>query len=55
MLAYYLWFIYMLSWGLLLFNLLPIFPMDGGRLLQGLLWFKIGYYRASMITFARAA
>jgi hypothetical protein len=23
--------------------------MDGGRLLQGLLWFKLGYYRSTMI------
>ena len=49
-LAYYLWFIFAISWGLLLFNLLPVFPMDGGRLLQGLLWFKIGYYKSTMIT-----
>ena len=48
--AYYLWFIFTLSWGLLLFNLLPIFPMDGGRLLQALLWFKLGYYKSTMIT-----
>jgi Zn-dependent protease len=32
---------------LLLFNLIPAYPMDGGRLLQELLWLTIGY-RASL-------
>jgi len=41
--GYFLWWIYTLSWALLLFNLLPIFPLDGGQLLQSLLWFKYGY------------
>jgi Zn-dependent protease len=32
-----------------LFNLLPLFPMDGGRILQGLLSGKVGDRRATII------
>jgi Zn-dependent protease len=47
--GYYLWWIFIISWGNLLFNLLPVYPLDGGRLLQGGLWFKLGYYKATII------
>ena len=47
--SYYLWWIYSTSLALLLFNLLPIFPLDGGRLLQATLWSKLGYYRSTEI------
>jgi Zn-dependent protease len=42
-----------MSFILLLFNLLPIFPLDGGRIVQCLMWPKVGYSR-SMIYSVRA-
>lgn len=47
--AYLYWF-YGTSLALLLFNILPVFPMDGGQLLQAILWKPLGYYRSMMIT-----
>jgi Zn-dependent protease len=38
--------VYVTNWVLLIFNLLPVYPMDGGRILQALLWFRLGYRRA---------
>ncbi len=35
--------------GLLLFNLLPIYPLDGGKILQSLLWYMMGLARSLMV------
>jgi Zn-dependent protease len=35
---------------LLIFNLLPIYPLDGGKILWSLLWFVIGCGRALMVS-----
>jgi Zn-dependent protease/uncharacterized protein YbaR (Trm112 family) len=43
--------VHMLFWinlSLLIFNLLPIYPLDGGKILQSLLWFLMGRARSLM-------
>ncbi|HXT61324.1 MAG TPA: site-2 protease family protein [Pirellulales bacterium] len=38
-------FLFNIAWinaGLLIFNMLPIYPLDGGQILQSLLWFVLG-------------
>lgn len=46
----YLFLTYAISYGLLLFNLLPVFPLDGGQLLQAVLWKPMGYFKSMLIT-----
>ena len=34
---------------LLIFNMLPVYPLDGGQILQALLWFPLGEIRSLQI------
>jgi Zn-dependent protease len=44
---YSLWYI---NAGLLIFNLVPIYPLDGGQIARGLLWFAVGQIRSLKIS-----
>ena len=35
-----------INFGILIFNMLPVYPLDGGQILQSLLWFKMGRSRS---------
>jgi Zn-dependent protease len=39
--------LFWLNWFLLLLNLIPAFPLDGGRFLQEILWARSGDYRSA--------
>jgi len=46
---FYLYTIASINLGLLIFNMMPIYPLDGGQILQSILWFFVG--RAKSLRF----
>ena len=43
------WHVWWINLGLLIFNMLPIYPLDGGQILRSLLWFPLGEIRSLQI------
>ena len=41
--------VFFIDLGLLVFNILPIYPLDGGQILRSLLWFVLGRARSLMV------
>jgi Zn-dependent protease len=47
--AFYFYWVYTVSYFLLLFNLLPIYPLDGAQMVQAAIWPSVGHHRSMMI------
>src|SRR5580704_10087760 len=48
--VHYLYSIAAINLVLLVFNMLPIYPLDGGQIVKALLWFVIGRGRSLMVS-----
>lgn len=42
--------VFAINLGLLIFNILPVYPLDGGQIVQSLLWFVVGFGRSLYIS-----
>jgi stage IV sporulation protein FB len=46
----YAYWTFYVSYQLLAFNLMPIYPLDGGQMTQAALWPRMGYYRSTLLS-----
>jgi Zn-dependent protease len=46
----FLFHVWWINTGLLIFNMLPVYPLDGGQILRSLLWFPLGEIRSLQIS-----
>ena len=51
LLMFICWYLQYVNFSLLVFNLIPAFPMDGGRIFRALLESRLGRHRATFIAF----
>ena len=43
------WMLLKIDAGLFIFNMLPVYPLDGGQILRSLLWFPLGRARSLLV------
>lgn len=48
-LGQFLYSVFLLNTVMLIFNLLPVYPMDGGQILRGVLWYMAGPIKSLLI------
>jgi Zn-dependent protease len=46
---FFLWAFFTVNYRILLLNLLPILPLDGGHMLQSILWSLVGNFRSMIV------
>lgn len=47
--ALFLTMVFKINLALLVFNILPVYPLDGGQIFQSILWFFIGYAKSIIV------
>ena len=48
-LYHFIFTVWVINLGLLIFNMMPVYPLDGGKILHALLWFPLGRARSLLV------